>query len=174
MLLAVLSRCRLTVSETDSKEMLMPIDRLALLDDQAEPHVVELIPGEHYVVFFGTGDTVLPSEEGIEELRVLAYARRNKETLGTTGIQVAETLAEVVAAGVATNAIWVQCQAAARYVKQRRAASQARSLNGPDESPGARSRPFRPPGFPYLMLLLPRASWFLHPWASGHGKFPVP
>lgn len=77
--------------------------------------VVELIPGEHYVVFTDSSDA-LPDEDAIEELRIIAYAQRNKGTLGPAEMQAIETLAETVAAGVFTNAVWAECQAAKDYV----------------------------------------------------------
>lgn len=77
--------------------------------------VIELIPGEHYVVLTDSSDA-LPDEDTVEELRIIAYARRNKETLGPAELQAIETLAETVAAGVFTNAVWAECQAARDYV----------------------------------------------------------
>ena len=82
---------------------------------QLRTRVIELIPGEHYLAFTDSGDP-LPDEDTIEELRVIAYARRNKGTLGPSEVQVIETLAEAVATGVLTNVIWAQCQAAKDYV----------------------------------------------------------
>jgi hypothetical protein len=77
--------------------------------------VVELIPGEHYVVFTDSGDA-LPDEDVIEELKILAYAHRKKETLGPGTTQVIATLAEAVAEGIVTNVIWAGCQEAKAYV----------------------------------------------------------
>lgn len=77
--------------------------------------VIELIPGEHYVVFTDSNDA-LPDEDTIEELRIIAYAQRNKGTLGPAEVQAIETLAEAVATGVITNTVWAGCQAAKDYV----------------------------------------------------------
>jgi hypothetical protein len=86
---------------------------------QAQSHVVELIPGEHYVVFTGGSDAV-PDEDVIEELRILAYAQRSKGTLGPETVQVVETLAETVATGVITSAVWAECQEAKRFADKLR------------------------------------------------------
>jgi len=77
--------------------------------------VIELIPGEHYVVFTNRGDS-LPDADTVEELRIIAYARRNKGTLGPAEIQTVETLASTVASGVVTNVVWAGCQMARDYV----------------------------------------------------------
>jgi hypothetical protein len=79
-----------------------------------QSRVVELIPGEHYIVFTDASD-VLPDEDVIEELRILAYAQRNKGTLGPGSAQAIETLAGVVASGVITDAVWAECQEAKRF-----------------------------------------------------------
>lgn len=63
----------------------MTADNSGLSRHRARVRVVTLIPGEHYVAFFGSGDGVVPDDDAIEELRILAYTRRNKETLGSSG-----------------------------------------------------------------------------------------
>ncbi|HXL92409.1 MAG TPA: hypothetical protein VN969_26020 [Streptosporangiaceae bacterium] len=89
-------------------------------------HVVELIPGERYVVFRGTQssetlDELIPGGEAIEELRILAYAQRNKDVLGPVSEQVIMGMAEAIAGGIGTDVLWGECQALGRYVKERRA-----------------------------------------------------
>jgi hypothetical protein len=84
-----------------------------------QSRVVELIPGEHYVVFADDSDAYL-DEDVIEELRILAYAQRNKGTLGPGTLQMVETLAEAVATGVITNVVWSECQEAKRFADKLR------------------------------------------------------
>jgi hypothetical protein len=83
--------------------------------EKMQSRVIELIRGEHYVVFTDSSDA-LPDEDTVEELRIIAYARRNKETLGPAEMQAIETLAETVATGIVTNVVWAQCQMARDYV----------------------------------------------------------
>ena len=90
-----------------------------LASPPATSRVVELIPGEQYIVLADSGDA-LPDEDAIGELRILAYARRNKETLGPATDQVIATLAEAVASGVATNVLWAQCQQAKSFADKLR------------------------------------------------------
>ena len=87
--------------------------------EKVQACAIELIPGEHYIVFTDSSDAP-PDEDTVEELRIIAYARRNKGTLGPAGMQAVETLAETVATGVFTNAIWAECQAAKEYVDKLR------------------------------------------------------
>jgi hypothetical protein len=82
-------------------------------------HIVVLIPGQHYVVFTDVSD-LLPDDDVIEELRILAYAQRNKRTLGPETSQTIETLAEAVASGVISNTVWAECQEAKRFVDKLR------------------------------------------------------
>jgi len=98
----------------------------------APSRVVELIPGEHYVVFTDGGDT-LPDVDVIGELRILAYARRNKETLGPGTAQVIATLAEAVATGVATDVLWAECQEAKSFADKLRSRRRER-LRKADEA----------------------------------------
>lgn len=81
--------------------------------------VIELIPGEHYIALTDSGDA-LPDEDTIEELRIIAYARRNKATLGSADLHALETLAETIATGVFTNMVWAECEAAKDYVRKLR------------------------------------------------------
>jgi len=92
---------------------------------RARPHVVELIPGERYVIV-ADGTDAIPDEDVIEELRILAYAQRNKGTLGPESVQAIETLAEAVATGVITNAVWAECQEAKRFADKLRSRRQKR------------------------------------------------
>jgi hypothetical protein len=98
----------------------------------APSRVVELIPGEHYIVLTDSGDA-LPDEDVIGELRILAYARRNKETLGPGTAQVIATLAEAVATGVAADALWEECQEAKSFVDKLRSRRRER-LRKADEA----------------------------------------
>jgi len=95
------------------------INRPGFVAQETRSRVVELIPDEHYVVFTD-GSDVLPDEDAIEELRILAYAQRNKGTLGPGSALAIETLAEVVATGVITNAVWAECQEAKRFADKLR------------------------------------------------------
>jgi len=95
-------------------------------------YVVELIPGEHYVVLTDGGDA-LPDEDVIGELRILSYAQRDKETLGPDTAQTVATLAEAVATGVATDVLWAECQEAKRFVDKLRSRRKER-LRKPEEA----------------------------------------
>jgi hypothetical protein len=82
--------------------------------------VIELIPGEHYLVLFAAPGE-LPDNETIEELRILAYARRRRDTLGP-GLETAiATLAQAVSADILPGSVWMRCQAAVSYVRNYRA-----------------------------------------------------
>ncbi len=118
----------------------------------AQSHVVELIPGEHYVVFTDDGDA-LPDEEVIEELRILAYAQRGKGTLGPETAQVVETLAEAVATGVVTNVVWAECQEAKRFVDKLR----DRRRKHIREAGEARERALEAIGEPGVPIAVPSA-----------------
>ena len=86
--------------------------------DLAQPRVIELIPGEHYLVFTDPS-AELPDEDAIEELRMIAYAQRKKETLGgPVELEAIATLAQAVATGVVTNYVWEECKAAKEYVSR--------------------------------------------------------
>jgi hypothetical protein len=81
--------------------------------------VLELIPGEHYLVLFvEPGD--MPDEETIEELRILAYARRRRDTLGSSKEAVVAALAQAASADGLTGSVWARCQAAISYVRNYR------------------------------------------------------
>ncbi len=110
-------------------------------DRSASVSIVELIPGEHYIVVARAGGDDVPDDDAVEELRILAYARRNKGTLGNPAEQVAATLAETVAGGILTNSVWAQCEAAARYVSRLRASRRdKRATDGAEEAEGAARR----------------------------------
>ena len=115
---------------------------------RAQAQVVTLIPGEHYVAFFGSEDGILPDDDAVEELRILAYTRRNKETLGPIGPHDVITLAEAVAGGIITNALWAECQAAARYVKRRRTASHPKPIESPAEATDRALEAIQSPSIP--------------------------
>jgi hypothetical protein len=84
----------------------------------AQPRVIELIPGEHYLVFTDPS-AELPDEDATEELRMIAYAQRKKETLGgPVELEAIATLAQAVATGVVTNYVWEECKAAKEYVSR--------------------------------------------------------
>src|ERR1700676_4380559 len=105
------------------------------LDRPASTGIVELIPGGHYIVIAGADADAVPDEDTVEELRILAYARRNKGTLGNAAEQVAATLAETVAGGILTNSVWAQCEAASRYVSRLRASRRdKRAADGAEEA----------------------------------------
>jgi len=93
------------------------------------PTVLELVPGEHYVVFFRVADGDLPDEDAVEELKILAHAELGKEVLGPAETQAVISLAEAVAGGLITNGLWAQCQAAASFVAKRRAAKKAKTVH---------------------------------------------
>ena len=99
----------------------------------AEPVVIELIPGEHYLVLFDKpGDA--PAEETVEELRILAYARRGHDTLGPGWDGAVATLAQAVSTGSVTGPLWAQCQAAAKYVLNRKARAEQLPVMPPDRA----------------------------------------
>jgi hypothetical protein len=86
--------------------------------EPTQPRVIELIPGEHYLVFTDPS-AELPDEDAIEELRMIAYAQRKKETLGgPVELEAIATLAQAVATGVVTNYVWEGCKAAKEYVSR--------------------------------------------------------
>jgi hypothetical protein len=99
---------------------------------KAPSRVVELIPGEHYIVLTDGGDP-FPDEDVIGELRILAYAQRDKETLGPDTAQTVAALAEAVATGVATDVLWAECQEAKRFVDKLRSRRKER-LRKPEEA----------------------------------------
>lgn len=72
-----------------------------------DPQVVRLIANEEFVVVYpeGAGDEL--DALAIRELRVHAYKRRGKDTLGLpVGVETLETLAEFAASGMVGNAAW--------------------------------------------------------------------
>lgn len=101
------------------------INRPDFAVQQTQSQVVELIPGEHYIVFNDDSGALL-DEDVIEELRILAYAQRGKGTLGPGSAQAIETLAETVATGIVTNAIWAECQEAKRFADKLRSRRRGR------------------------------------------------
>jgi hypothetical protein len=117
-----------------------------------QSHVVELIPGEHYVVFADDSDA-FPDEDVIEELRILAYTQRNKGTLGPGTAQVVETLAEAVATGVVTNVVWAECQEAKRFADKLRGRRRKRI----DEADEAKKRALEAIGEPGVPVAVPSA-----------------
>jgi hypothetical protein len=98
----------------------MTVNRSDSAAQQTRDIVVELIQDEHYVIISG-GSGAIPDEDVIGELRILAYVRRGKGTLGPESAQAVETLAEAVATGVITNTIWAGCQSAKRFAVKLRA-----------------------------------------------------
>jgi hypothetical protein len=83
-------------------------------------HVAEVIPGKRYVVFSGADPQVTASPAAIAELRILAYAESNTDVLGPVS-DVVMGIAEAIAAGIGTNALWAECTNLTRYVKEKRA-----------------------------------------------------
>jgi len=79
--------------------------------------LIELIPGEHYLVFFDADPGTLPDEDAIEELRILAYMARDKPVLGLAEQAVAVTVAEAVSGNLISEAIWERFPAAWRFVR---------------------------------------------------------
>lgn len=98
----------------------------------APARVVELIPGEHYVVLTNDGGA-FPDEDVIEELRILAYAKRGKETLGPDVAQTVASMSEAIAAGVASDLLWQECQEAKRFVDKLRSLLKKR-LRKPEDA----------------------------------------
>jgi hypothetical protein len=80
-------------------------------------HVIELIPGEDVLVI-ASGDSDLPDEDAVAELRMQAYERRDEATLGTSISSALQTLAEFLVAGVIGNAAWAPFPAAVRYARE--------------------------------------------------------
>ncbi len=112
------------------------------------PTVLELVPGEHYVVFFDATDGDLPDADAIEELKILAQADRGKEVLGPAEAQAVISLADAVAGGLITNGLWAQCQAAASFATKRRAAKRAKTVQSAADAASLAVEAMRSPDVP--------------------------
>jgi hypothetical protein len=83
--------------------------------------VIELIPGEHYLVFFDASPADLPDEDTIAELRLLAGIARHSSVLGATEQAVEAvtmTLAVAASANVISDIWWNRFQAAGRFAQR--------------------------------------------------------
>jgi hypothetical protein len=110
-------------------------------DGSVRPCLIELIPGEHCIVFFGADP---PDEDAIEDLRILAYKCRNKDTLSVAGdAQVVPTIAEAIVSGVATNFVWQEYKAARRYLARLRDRHQGERREGGAEAAELAGRAIR-------------------------------
>jgi hypothetical protein len=105
--------------------MTSPDGRSTITEGATEPtfEVVTLIPGEDYLVFVNPGPDDLPDEVTIQELRIQAYQRRNKATLGASdlAVEMVRTLVDYAAAGIVGAVALAPFHATGRYIKQWRA-----------------------------------------------------
>ncbi|MGH3292962.1 MAG: hypothetical protein ACRDP7_14245 [Trebonia sp.] len=115
----------------------------------APTRVAELIPGEHYVVLTDGGGA-FPDEDVIEELRILAYAKRDKETLGPDVAQTVASLSEAVAVGVASDMLWAECQEAKRFVDKLRSGRKKR-LRKPEDAARQGLEAIKSPQIPVIV-----------------------
>jgi hypothetical protein len=83
--------------------------------------LIELIPGERYLVFFDADPDTLPDEDAIEELRLMAYMARRKPVLGPVE-QIVEaavlSVAETVSGNLISEAISERFPAARRFMRR--------------------------------------------------------